>query len=213
MRAFLALLPLLLINALHAQVVSLELPRSWPGKTAKSSEGNPIVMKGVPLWRLDRIWPHDATNYAHWQPMIWSGTRWEAPDHMHGGQPAASFNDRGELQLAVRAAHPGSAGHKPAALVLQVPTRGTYAIGGTVNFKRWDGSGTPTLVLMRREHQPSKRVVELARITLEANGDTVLKPQQFPFEAGQELGLVVILQQDNSAGTLTFTDLKVAAKR
>lgn len=200
-------------QAASAAVVQIDVPRVWNGSKAGASDGNPIEVKGVPMWRVDRIWPQDFLDYANWQPMVWSGKGWQAPDNSQGGQPFMSLTDRSEIQLAIRSSHAASAGRKSAALVLMAPTTATYGVTGTVHFKRWAGSGQAQLLVLRRDSKPSKRVVEIKRIALPEDGEVKIEPIMIELEAGQELALMPLQTQENDAGTLTFTELKVAAKR
>jgi len=94
-----------------------------------------------------------------------------------------------------------------------VPTRATYGIAGKVHFKRWAGSGEANLLILRRDSAPSKRVVEIKKIRLPADGEASIEPIMLEFDAGQEIAFLPVQNQENDAGNLTFTELKVAAKR
>lgn len=199
---------------LIAEVVALDLPRVWNGTTVKTSAGNPAPAKDMPpIWRLDRVWPDDYLNHAHWEPMIWSGERWEAKDHMHGGQPAARIDERGRLTLSYRAPHEGHPGHKLAALVLIAPTTATYGFAGMLHHRRWAGSGQGELIVLRRETVPSKRVVEITRIALPEDGEVKMEAILVPLKAGQELAFLPRLNRHGDAATLTFVDVQIAARR
>lgn len=94
-----------------------------------------------------------------------------------------------------------------------VPTRATYGIAGKVHFKRWTGSGEANLLILRRDSAPSKRVVEIKKIRLPADGEASIEPIMLELDAGQEIAFLPVQNQENDAGNLTFTELKVAAKR
>lgn len=142
-----------------------QLPEGWRGKEEGSSENNPLIVDGKPLWRLDRIWAIDGNwkdvekRVENYIPMIWgirmAGEGWYAPEEQsHGGQPSASVKG-GNIVLTSRTAWPGKAGNKFSALIFIVPKKGKYSIEGMVNTKIFDGGTKIGLKLLKKE--PSKK--------------------------------------------------------
>jgi|GEM_PF-6918291 len=94
-----------------------------------------------------------------------------------------------------------------------VPTRATYGIAGKVQFKCWAGSGQANLLILRRDSAPRKRLVEIKKILLPADGEAIIEPIMLELDARQEIAFLPVQNQQIDAGNLTFTELTVAAKR
>ena len=80
----------------HASFVSVggqsyRLPPTWEGKTKASTEGNPAMADGKPVWRLDQVWPPQPETEANYRPMVWRGGWWVPTANSFGDQPKAEM--------------------------------------------------------------------------------------------------------------------------
>ena len=89
--------------------IAYRIPRSWEGVKKGSSDANPAVADGKPLWRLDQVWPDDPIIADHYTPLTWNGTAWSPEKNGLGGQPEAKI-EAGAVDLAVRGPWTGNSG-------------------------------------------------------------------------------------------------------
>jgi len=207
---------LLLAAVLAAGETALPLPKTWVGKKDGTLEGNPALVQGVPLWRLDRIFGKIEEGKT-WEPLPWSADkgRWYTPKKTMAGAPFASI-DGGVLSLQTRSAYDGGGDNeadKIIALVFIAPADAKYAVVGSLETDKFEGQGKQFLFIVRRDGaKENKRVAELKKLELPGGkATTALKEGPFPLDANQELCLVVRNDYRQSATTVNFRKFNVVA--
>jgi hypothetical protein len=199
-----------LATVLEALRPPCQLPDSWKGGNAGTTDNNPLLVDGKPRWRLDQIWPDDPLRPGSYKPMPWNGQAWQPRENTHGDQPQASLAG-GRLEIANRTAWTDQPGDKLAALVFIAPSAGRYSLAGNVTPAVSD-SGRPLALLILRRDPVASRVEQVASLPLQDKQRTAIKDATVMLDAGQEL---VILPAFTGTGlcacTFAFEGLKIEA--
>lgn len=177
-----------------------ELPAAWDGKV-----GNPAAADGVGVWRLDQIWPPDPARPDHYRPLIWKGTRWEAPADSFGGQPKAERRPDG-LQIEIRAKHGTPQRERLAGLTFVAPEAGTYVVSGAVKPRFWDGKADLRIDLLRKN---AAGAAQVGTVKVPDQQTTALPAVAVELAAGGELVFLPRLNGHFKGAAVTFSDLTV----
>jgi hypothetical protein len=183
---------------------SWSLPPTWEGKAKDSSDGADALADGKPIWRLRQIWPADPLEPANWKPMVWTGTDWNVREGGFGGQPGAVLKD-GVLAFGTRAPHGQPMALRTAGLVFAAAEAGAYELSAGLGTRIWDGGNDTELAVYRK----SPGGVERVGGAVVPNGATKPLELRVDLAAGEELGLVPIIQGAYSGGTLELRNVRV----
>lgn len=183
---------------------SFRLPAIWEGTKNDSSNGNPAVVSGKPVWRLSQISPPEPTKPQNYRPLVWRNGWWKAPADDSGDQPKAEMKENG-IRIEFRA----SSGEPPleriAGFSFIAPRSGTYNLSGNVELKLWDGD---LPVLLQVLHKTATGATEVASIPLQRDGCVELSAST-KLNAGDELVIVPRPQGSHVGGDITLRDLEV----
>lgn len=185
---------------------SYRLPSVWEGKTKDSTEGNPAVANGKPIWRLDQVWPADPNAPANYRPLSWRDGWWLAREHTFGGQPKAEMKD-GAIRMEFRAPHQGSPGEKLCGLVFIAPQAGEFDLAGAAELKLWDGGNPVRLSIL---HKTKDAVKEVASISLVRDQQVSLAGVCIALAANEELVLLPRIEGMYTGGDVTLRGLTIA---
>lgn len=187
-----------------------KLPDVWEGTTKKSSEGNPAMSSGKPVWRVDHLFPNDAIMPGNYKPMVWGNQRWEAPDHQQGGHPSLELKN-GVLRMGTMGPWSGEFNYKKqTALTFIVPDSGQYRIRFTAHSEPWGGTKADAFIsVMKRDEQ---RVGEVKKFALKADKTRVDVDIEVDAARGHELVILAEMPNPNGSTNITLTDLTVTKK-
>ena len=186
---------------------TFRLPASWTGQREATSDGNPTLAAGTPVWRLDQVWPADPSKPANFRPLVWKAGWWVAAEHGFGGQPKAELKDNA-IRLEFRAPHGEHPGEKLAGLVFVAPTAGTYTLSGTADLKLWDGDNRVALSIL---HKTTDAVTTVQRIPLKRNAAVPLENLSVELAAGDELVLLPRIDGMFTGGDVSLRSLTISA--
>jgi len=210
-----SLLSVCLLPCLVKAQVSYELPKKWEGKTEGETEGNPYVKNRVAVWRLDSIWPNKPEIKASsFVPMVWEKEKseWRDLKNQQGGQPSAKVED-GNLSASSRGEWDGNPGQKLTSLAFINPSRGKYAVSGTVDLTVFDGNGEGAqfLVVKKRKGSTKIEVVQAYPVSKTQNHlelDTLVENLM----PGDEIRFYLLFKKHHDAASWTIKDLKLTWK-
>lgn len=199
---------LLIFFATAVYGVEYTLPAMWTGTTTGSVDGNPVLVAGKPLWRIDQVWPADPTEGSNYVPMIWTGTDWGVKENGFGGQPGAT-TAAGAVTLGIRGPWDGAAAARIAALVFIAPTTGSYQVVGVLDVSRWSGDQPISVHVYRRD--PTKKTVRpIADIKVDIKADNPLTATT-SLNAGDELLVIAEIGSFHTAGSVLIRNLVITA--
>ncbi|BCM88275.1 hypothetical protein IAD21_00102 [Abditibacteriota bacterium] len=184
------------------------LPLTWQGVKNESSEGNPAMANGRPVWRLDQIWPPDGSRFESHRPLVWRDRIWQTSADSFGGQPAAEPGDNA-LPITFRAPHGDPPVARLASLSFIAPQSGTYRLHGNVELHLWDGDVRVRLQILRRSREGNG---EISTLELKRN-------ERLPLEVQTQLGagdeLVLVPRPDGMyvGGDIVLRDLEIVRTR
>jgi hypothetical protein len=183
-----------------------KLPAAWDGVKKGSTDGNPILTGGRPVWRLDQLWPDNPIMADAYIPLAWSGTEWKATEHEQGGQPAARV-ENGSLRASVRGPWTGNAGQKTCALLFVAPQAGIYVATGTAKSMPWEGGAkTFKLGVFKKDTQ---RAAPLQTIELPRDGSPVPFKVRVELTAGHELVFLPLMPDWHNATAISIDGLTI----
>ncbi len=189
--------------------LSFTLPATWEGTAKGKADGNPVAANGKSVWALYRLWPADAKMAANWTPMVWEGTRWNAPDHTQGGHASATV-EGGGVKFGVMGPWGGNEFNYPktGALAFIAPADGTWRITAKASVKPWDGGAKEfPLAALKKDTQ---RAAEVQSCKLPRDGTAVTLDFTVALSAGHELLLAPMTEHlHNNAGTVTIESVTV----
>lgn len=186
------------------------LPEDFEGLAMDSQDGNPAVVDGKPMWRLDQIWPDDPMNPTNYIPMLWNGKNWYAKENTHGGQPGADVGEQ-RVTLGIRAGWQGEPGNKLAALVLMAPAAGTYTVAAKINADLWAGDkATPFDLRIVKIDKKAGTVSKVKKAELISGTPRELADIAVVLAEGDELAFVPTFPNMHMAASVTLTDVKIA---
>ena len=189
-----------------AGAAEFTLPAAWAGIKIGAAEGNPAVINGKPLWRVDQVWPADPTEFDDYVPMTWTGKDWGVQANGFGGQPGATTAGK-TISLGIRGPWDGASASRTAALVFISPVAGAYTISSKLDVSRWAGDQNIAVHLYRRD--PVKKSVRpVAEIPVEVKEGNVLAATA-TLAAGEELLFIAEIGAFHTAGGVTFRDLLI----
>lgn len=188
------------------------LPPVWEGSKVDAADGNPYVVEGKHVWRLDRVWPDDPMKVQDYRPLVWSVRQsWHDPKNSHGGQPGAKAG-KGKVSLGARTAWGGKGsgkGHKLPALVFVVPANGTYRAVGELNVRIWHGRAPSWMRVLKLDRKGGK-VEEIGLVKAPAKKGTVpLSVRMSGLKAGQEIVFVPKFGGGMNAGNFEFRKFSI----
>ncbi len=186
------------------------LPDVWEGTEKKSSEGNPAISAGKPIWRVDHLFPTDAIMPGNYKPMVWGDQKWIAPDHQQGGHPSLELKD-GKLRMGTIGPWSGDFNYrKQGALSFIVPENGLYQIRFTALSDPWGGTKADAfLYVMKRDEQ---RVGEIKKLILKADKTPVEADIEIDAAEGHEIVFLTEMPNHNGSTNITITNLTVTKK-
>jgi len=200
----------LAVTAGGTQGRAFRLPQAWAGLKKGASEGNPLLLDGKAIWRLDHVWPDDPTIAANFAPLPWNGTSWQPSANTMGGQPDVRVED-GCLRAAVRGPWTGKQNQRIAGLAFVAPVSGIYVASGTFRSKPWEGKATVfRLGLFKKDTQRGVLVK-----TVETGRDDTPAPFEVEVELsqGHELVFMPLMPDWHNATTVRVDNLVVREKR
>lgn len=192
-------------NASFVSAGSFRLPPTWEGAKIETSEGNPALANGKPIWQLNQIWPPDPTKNENYRPLIWRNGWWVTQGNDFGGQPKVEMRDSA-IRMEFRAAHGEPRAERIAGLSFIVPQGGIFQFSGTVGMRLWDGNVPVRLSLLKKN---AGGAGEIASIELKNNG-TVPLNQNIALQVGEELVIVPRPGGAFTGGEITLRDLKLS---
>ena len=185
---------------------SIRLPAAWDGTMVGRADGNPLLVAGQPVWRLDQLWPDQPAFVTSYTPLPWAGTEWKAKEHEHGGQPAVRVSN-GAVAFAVRGPWTGQPGQKTAALVYCARRGGVHIARGLARSKPWEGAAKVfRLALLKKDTQ---RAAELQVLELPRDGAVVPFELSIDLAPGHELLFLPLMPDWHNATTTTISELVV----
>ena len=186
------------------------LPDDFEGTAMDKQEGNPAVVDGKPMWRIDQVWPDDPMNPKNYVPMLWNGKNWYAKENTHGGQPGGDVGEQ-RVSLGIRAAWEGQPGNKLAALTFIAPAAGKYTLNAKIKPDLWAGD---------KEERFDLRILKVAKKAGTASKVKMMnlvsgKPREVADLAvelaeGDEIVFVSTFPHMHMAASVTITDVKIA---
>ncbi|MFN3151543.1 carbohydrate binding domain-containing protein [Bremerella sp.] len=184
------------------------LPAVWDGQKPGTSDNNPLLSQGAPVWRLDRLFPVEAEFVTNYSPMIWGNGQWNAPDHMQAGHPSAIVSD-GNVDFGTMGPWGGDQNYaKIPALAFIAPKDGNYHITASVNAKPWDGNSKDFKLSIRKKDL--QRAVPLSAISIPRDGTAIPLEINVELRKGHELVFFPEMQhRHNNALHLLINDLQV----
>ncbi len=186
---------------------SWKLPAAWEGSKKDSTDGNPALADGKPVWRLDQIWPVDSSKPANYRPLAWRDGWWIALKDGFGGQPKAEMKDSA-IRMEFRASQSASPGEKLCGLSFVAPEAGNYKVEGSVELKLWDGDNKTRLSILRKTKDAA---TEIASVAMKRNERSALTGISTHLEAGDELVLLPRIEGMFVGGDVTLRDLTVSS--
>jgi hypothetical protein len=190
-----------------AGVTTYRLPDRWDGTRKGTSQGNPALSDGHPMWRIDRLYPNDRIIPANYTPMVWGNQVWTAPDHTHGGHPSASVQN-GSIRFGTMGPWDGELSFKKqGALSFIVPEGGTYRVQATAQSRPWGGSkGVAKLYVMKRDEQ---RVGLVKTFDLPPTNHPVQVALEVDAGPGHEIVFLVEMPAHNNSSNISLNDLAI----
>ena len=181
------------------------VPAAWEGIARGAADGNPILLDGKPIWRLDQVWPDDPTIAANYAPMIWNAAEWASQNHGVGGQPEAKV-EHGAVEIGVRGSWSGNPGQRIASLIFVAPATGVYHFTASAHTTPWTGqAATFPLAILKKDTQ---RALELRRFDLPRNGEAVAIAFDVDLQAGHEIAFVPLMPDWHNATWTTLDSLQ-----
>ena len=187
------------------------LPNTWEGRTTGTADGNPIVVQGKPVWRLDQLWPDDPIMAANYLPLIWIGANWGVKEHGQGGQPAVVVSD-GVFEAAVRGpwAGPDMDHQRVAGLVFAAPRSGVFRVTGSAKAKPWEGGAKVFRLSIRKKD--TQRVAEVGLLELPRDGTAIPMDFRIDLTAGHELVFLPLMPDWHNGAHISIENLVVIAE-
>lgn len=199
------------LKTVEAKVVGagrlIRLPDFFGGAAKGGTEGNPVMVGGKPMWRIDQIWPDDFKKAANYKPMVWTGNAWRATEHKFGGASAKA--EGGMANLSMRSAWGADgdvAGSKLGALVLISQADGKCILAGIARAGYWQGTDGASLEILQKSGQAMASVKSLP---LPKDQDIDLKGVTTHLKKGDELIFTVKIAGWHTGITLDLKGLSV----
>lgn len=186
------------------------LPASWEGIANGKADGNPLLASGLPVWRLDGVFPDRFIMAGNYNPLTWNGTEWRQIGHEQGGQPAIRIAN-GAVDFSVRgpATGKGLEFQKIAAVVFIAPKSGIYKVSGTAKSKPWEGGAKIyRLAILKKDTQ---RAAEVKVLELPRDGSRVPFELSLELTAGHEIVFLPLMPDWHNTTTTHIEDLKITA--
>jgi len=186
------------------------LPDDFEGTAMDKTDGNPAIVDGKAMWRIDQIWPDDPMVAKNYIPMPWDGKGWNAKENTHGGQPEAGVGEQ-RVTLGIRAAWSGQPGNKIAALVFIAPSAGKYTVAAKVNSDLWAGDkATPFDLRLLKIDKKAGTVSKVKKVELVSGKARDLADIVVELAEGDEIAFVPTFPAMHMAASVSFTDVKIA---
>lgn len=188
------------------------LPKSWQGQETGSTEGNPAVVDGLPMWRLDQIYPDDPESATSYKTLKWEPKRnWCAGEGSQGGQPSAKVKD-GVLIYGIRARATNFEWVKTAALVFIAPKDAIYTLQAQAFVTRWEGRGPVTLRAYQKVKKDQAWVISpIKTVELPIKEDVAIEGVSARLRKGDELVLVPFIGTHVSGADVSLAKLTISA--
>lgn len=186
------------------------LPDDFEGSAMDKTDGNPAVVDGKPMWRLDQIWPDDPMNPKNYLPMRWNGKNWYAKENTFGGQPGVDVGEQ-RVSLAVRAGWAGAGESRLAALVFIAPSAGKYTVAANVKTDLWSGDKSePHDLRILKVDKKAGTVSKVRKVELVSATPRDLADISVDLAEGDELAFVPTFPHMHMAATVMLTNVKIA---
>ena len=213
----LALLTLLVLpTAVCSAADVYTLPKTWNGTKQMASDGNPALVDGAPMWRLDAVvnprQKEDAGNRPdagepqHYRPLIWKGDAWryDLPQYRE-----AKITD-GDFATAEMGCDGTGEFSKNNALVFISPKDGRYSLAATIDVANWEGSAGFSLTLYKKEFRKSAvRFLRIHSQSLEIKKGNEFKPDAIDLPQGAELIIMPAIHGYHCGGTVDLKGLRI----
>jgi hypothetical protein len=183
-----------------------KLPSAWEGSKKAAADGNPAVADGMPVWRVDQVWPDDPTMTSHYTPLQWNGTAWAPEKNGSGGQPEVKV-ESGAIDIAVRGSWTGNEGQRIAGLIFVAPKAGKYRVEGQARTNPWAGGAkTYKLGIFKKDTQRAtqEKVFELPR-----DGSAVKLELAIDLTKGHELVILPLMPDWHNATHTAIEQLTI----
>lgn len=193
-------------------------PKVWVGVKDGSSDGNPALVDGVPLWRLDAVvnpgqktaeWHNRPDNHEplHFTPLSWRKDCWiyDLPQYQ-----GVKVKEGGEVEMG---AYGVGAGEfcKNNALVFIAPKDGIYSLSTTIDMFKWEGNYHCTFEVSRRETISGiVRFLPIQKQALDIKKGNLVKFNGIELRKGAELIMLPAHDGYYSGGSATFIDLRIS---
>lgn len=182
---------------------SYELPAVWEGKEG-TSENNPALSDGRPIWRFDQVFPAEPTKAESYRPLTWDNGWWVAVEDSFGGQPKAEMKDAG-IRMEFRAKHEMTPCELICGLTFIAPKSGSYRLEGKIATKFWDnGENSVRLSVLRKGRDG---YVEVESIPLAPDGKVRSISVETTLQTGEELILLPRIDGMYTGGDVVVTEL------
>ena len=213
----LALLTLLVLpTAVCSAADVYTLPKTWNGTKQMASDGNPALVDGAPMWRLDAVvnprQKEDAGNRPdagepqHYRPLIWKGDAWryDLPQYRE-----TKITD-GDFATAEMGCDGAGEFSKNNALVFIAPKDGRYSLAATIDVANWEGSAGFSLTLYKKEFRKSAvRFLRIHSQSLEIKKGMEFKPDGIDLPQGAELIIAPAIHGYHCGGTVELKGLRI----
>ncbi|HEY3322846.1 MAG TPA: carbohydrate binding domain-containing protein [Planctomycetota bacterium] len=185
---------------------SFRLPPAWEGSKKDSTDGNPALAEGKPVWRLDQVWPPQPLKLDSYRPLAWRDGWWVALRDGFGGQPKAEMKDSA-IRMEFRAPHSASAGEKLCALVFSATQAGTHTLSGSVEMRLWENANNAVRMTYLRKTKTSATEVASQKLSKGQRATIAVTVQ---LDIGDELVILPRIEGMFTGGDVVLRDVSVA---
>ncbi len=211
-------------------------PKTWNGTREGSTDGNPALVNGAPMWRLDRAYHtlelSDLEDPDNYKPFTWTNSLWFNPKDSLDGRPWAQVKE-GAITFGLRGRYSTKTywinrdseySFRFGALTFIAPKDGNYTLSTSVEIQYVEGSPAMSLFLFKKE--TSRKGVEFikhimdydpkcnwwGKVPLEPNKNNEINSRKIELRKGDELIVVPSIEGDNPLGNAIFKNLSITGE-